>query len=133
MSELTRFRDHCAAMSAAEHKPECEWPSRGAVEAHNRQAAMFEHLFGEPDGTRGRATHCLGCVTASDRALFALLAAEVDDYLAPQPDLFGEMTAEPTPSCGCPDHVCLSAGAKGCYFGVATPPESPTAPTEEGA
>lgn len=88
MSDLTTFRDHCLAMSTAEHKPECEWSSRGAVESKNRLEARFERLCGEPEGTRGRVTHCTGCVTAADRALFARLAAEVDDYLEPHPTLW---------------------------------------------
>jgi hypothetical protein len=32
----------------------------------------------------------------ADRALFAQMAGEVDDYLAPQVDLFGEGATEPT-------------------------------------
>lgn len=81
MSDLSNFRDHCAAMAVAEHKPECRlWVQRPG------RWADWEHPSPE----------CGGCVTDSDRALFALLAAEVDDYLAPQPDLFGGESTEPT-------------------------------------
>jgi hypothetical protein len=66
MSELERFRDHAAEMAAAEHKPECRGhlPSRWgwAREIH-------------PDPS------CAGCITEADRALWARLAAEIDDYL----------------------------------------------------
>jgi hypothetical protein len=102
MSDLTKFRDHCRAMATAEHKPECEWWSLGLVKATNGQRIAFERLFDEPEGSRGRVVHCLGCVSDSDRALFGLLAAEVDDYLAPQPDLFGDLTAEPAPTVPAP-------------------------------
>jgi hypothetical protein len=39
---------------------------------------------------------CDGCLTDADRALFAQMASEVDDYLAPQVDLFGDVAMEPT-------------------------------------
>lgn len=79
MSDLTKFRDHCRVMAAAVHSPECKGERPG----------IFYPITVRPD------PECGGCVTDADRALFALLAAEVDDYLAPQPDLFGEMTDEP--------------------------------------
>lgn len=89
MSSLTSFRDHCRAMSEAEHTPECEdllkrWSDRKAT----------SRWFAVPDP--GPRPECSGCVSAADQALFARLAAEVDDYLTPQPDLFGEPTVEPT-------------------------------------
>lgn len=90
MSDLTAFRDHCAAMATAEHKPECKWPNLAAVEAKNRLQAKFERLFDEPKGTRPRVIHCPGCNPQADRELFARLAAEVDDYLDPHPTLWGE-------------------------------------------
>jgi hypothetical protein len=96
VSDLTQFRDHCRKMAAAEHKPECKWTSRAGVEAFNRQQTSFEHMFGEDPASRSRAVHCEGCVTDADRALFAQMAGEVDDYLAPQVDLFGEGATEPT-------------------------------------
>lgn len=93
---LAAFRDHCRKMAVAEHKPECKWPDARLVAQHNVRQATFERTFSEPKGTRPLAEHCLGCVTAADRALFAQMAGEVDDYLAPQVDLFGDVTAEPT-------------------------------------
>lgn len=80
MSALDQFRDHCRKMATAEHKPECagHLPSRWgwAREIH-------------PD------PNCGGCLTDDDRALFALLADEVEAYQAPQVDLFGELSQEP--------------------------------------
>ena len=84
MSQLGAFRDHCAHMTTAQHKPEC--PSLTAV----RPAALsLDRLTWEPP-------KCDGCVTNAERALFAQMAAEIDDYLAPQVDLFGDTTPEPT-------------------------------------
>lgn len=75
MSDLSRFRDHCAAMSTADHKPEC-----GVLR-------NWREIRPDPD--------CTGCLTGTERALFARLAAEVDDYRTPHVDLFGELTDEP--------------------------------------
>lgn len=89
MSDLTVFRDHCKRMQAAEHTPACAtrlltWIDRDTA----------RRWFDIPDP--GPRPECDGaCITAEDRELWARLAAEVDDYLAPQPDLFGELTPEP--------------------------------------
>lgn len=89
MSDLTRFRDHCAAMSTSEHRSDCverlkRW--RADVAIHARWVTR------DP----GPEPVCAGCMNAADRDLFARLAAEVDDYRAPQVDLFGELADEPT-------------------------------------
>ena len=96
MSDLTKFRDHAAAMANGGHTPACVI-AQAEAERRWRYFRMFREWlekWGERPG--GPPKPCTGdCLTAADRALFALLAAEVDEYLAPQPDLFGEMTAEP--------------------------------------
>ena len=38
---------------------------------------------------------CPGCNPPADRALFAILADEIEEHLAPQPDLFGGESVEP--------------------------------------
>lgn len=73
MSDLTTFRNHCAAMATAEHRPTCRtWVSN--------RFGRWQHP----------APTCPGCLTDADRALFAQLAAEVDDYREreEQADLF---------------------------------------------
>ena len=82
MSALTTFRDHARRMSESKHVPEC--PS------------LRERRWGET-AEQVAARACDGCVSDADRALFAQLAGEIDDYLAPQVDLFGEETVEPEP------------------------------------
>ena len=84
MTSLTEFRAHCQAMAMAEHKPECE----GRTERPGIFHPIVKRVHPSPD--------CLGCNHASDRALFAQMAGEIDDYLAPQVDLFGEEAMEPT-------------------------------------
>jgi hypothetical protein len=86
MSDLTTFRDHCRAMSAADHKPECPWTDARAVAAENLRRARFARMVDEPP--RPPIPECSGCVTDVERALFARLAAEVDDYLDPHPTLW---------------------------------------------
>lgn len=84
MSDLTTFRDHCRQMADAIHKPECRlWVERPGI-------------FHPSGDWKYPSPECVGCISDADRALFALLAAEVDDYLAPQPDLFGAESIEPT-------------------------------------
>lgn len=80
MSDLGKFRDHCAAMSTADHKPEC----RGQMPIRWGWAREIH-----PD------PNCPGCVSDGDRALFAQMAAEVDEYRTPQVDLFGALIDEP--------------------------------------
>lgn len=74
MTDLETFRDHAARMSTAKHADSCSaWVGRRLTPVH-------------PDPS------CPGCVSDADRALWARLAAEVADYLAPDeaPGLFGE-------------------------------------------
>lgn len=110
MSDLTRFRDHCREMATAEHKPEC--PSLTAVEPYWPPGGWdliddegdWCARSGKPSTGLGwlgpkpkwEPPTCGGCLTDADRALFAQMAGEVDDYLAPQVDLFGDVTTEPT-------------------------------------
>lgn len=102
MSDLTKFRDHAAAMARAEHKPECPslhpvpWPPGGWVPTDGEDSMNGLTWIGPPPPP----PECSGCLTDADRALFARLAGEVDAYLAPQPDLFGGETKEPAPSRG---------------------------------
>lgn len=85
MSELTGFRNHCREMATAVHRLECRlWVERpGIFQPFGRW------VIPSPE--------CAGCLSESDRALFALLAAEVDDYLdhPAETDLFGESAIEP--------------------------------------
>lgn len=85
MIRLSTFREHCLAMAAAEHKPDCL--SLTAKKPH-WDAWDVEH---DRDGFparmhwRGREPHwepptCDGCNPESDRALFAQMAAEVSAY-----------------------------------------------------
>lgn len=67
MSDLTTFRDHCRAMQATDHKPEC--------------GALIEARWGQHQYVRPNPA-CPGCNSAADRELFARLADEVDAYLA---------------------------------------------------
>ena len=81
MIRLSTFREHCAAMAKAEHKPDC--PTLTAKRPHWQAWALT------PDGRgmvwRGPAPYwepptCDGCNPESDRALFAQMAAEVERY-----------------------------------------------------
>lgn len=63
MSELESFRDYCRTMSTARHKPDCSLPRPG----------YWLDIKPNPK--------CPGCNSEADRALFARLAAEVDEYL----------------------------------------------------
>ena len=89
MSTLTKFRDHCRAMAEGAHTADCE---RAADEAQRRWG--YFRLFREWQdewGPRpeGPPRACRGdCLSDADRALFARLAVEVDDYLDPHPSLF---------------------------------------------
>jgi hypothetical protein len=93
VSSLGEFRDHCRRMAAAEHKPEC--PSldplkvRYVVPANDYTGPLWF-------GLQPIRPKCRGCLTDADRTLFAQMAGEIDDYLAPQVDLFGDVTTEPT-------------------------------------
>ena len=98
MSSLTEFRDHCRKMARSEHKSDC--PSLGP-----RSFPVWEPVYDIdetcPSGLRYMGhtpppPECGGCLSGEERALFAQLAGEVDAYLAPQVDLFGEVAHEPT-------------------------------------
>lgn len=84
MSDLTTFRDHCRTMATAEHKPGCQEGQADAVRKWT-MAQKWGPGWGEPDE---QPTPCPGCNSEADRALFARLAAEVDDYLDPHPTLW---------------------------------------------
>lgn len=61
MSDLDQFRDHCRKMATAEHRGDC------TAKAMSRWG---DRVHPDPD--------CPGCLTDDDRALFALLADEVE-------------------------------------------------------
>lgn len=81
MSDLTRFREHC--------RERAEWQP-----GEPRAACRDRTVFGTPkpaDHANCGGHHC-GCdchaPTDAERALFARLAAEIDDYLDPHPTLW---------------------------------------------
>lgn len=65
-SSLGAFRDHCRKMAATEHVREC----RGVVQ--DRWGVKL--VYPDPK--------CKGCISPGDRALFARLADEIDEYQA---------------------------------------------------
>lgn len=95
MSQLTAFRDHCRKMADAEHKPECPslpanipyWPAWHGI---YDDAGDIEALGW--NGPPPSAPTCAGCNSDTDRALFARMAAEVDQHL--DRDLFAEANDE---------------------------------------
>jgi hypothetical protein len=92
VSDLRSFGAYCAAMATADHKPDCD----GARPTPPQRVPIID-TEGRWAGWRqnpARPPTCPGCVSDLDRARWALLAAEVHDYLSPQPDLFGELTQE---------------------------------------
>lgn len=99
MSDLTKFRDHAAVMAAGGHTPACEAAEAEAARRWGYFRMFREWLDDWGPKPSGPPEPCEGaCSSAADRALWALLAAEVNEYLD-QPsavDPFGEMTAEPT-------------------------------------
>lgn len=86
-TELERFRDHCREMAAGGHSDECK-------QAHEQARQRWGHfmLFREwPEKWGERPSRSPqpcpgGCVSEVDQALFARLAAEVDDYLTSDED-----------------------------------------------
>lgn len=82
-TRLDAFREHCRRMATAEHKPECPslpanipyWPAWHSIfdEAGNVTALGW-------NGPPPPPPTCDGCNSDADRALFARLAAEVDEY-----------------------------------------------------
>ena len=96
MSDLSKFRDYAHVMAQGGHTDQCV-----ADQAEAGRRWSYFRMFREwlPDwGPRpgGPPNPCGGgCASAADRDLWRRLAAEVDDYLAPQPDLFGGETPEP--------------------------------------
>ncbi len=96
MSDLTVAAAHYRRMAAAEHKPEC-----ASLGPKSRPVWDVNYDDGIPSSMRWVGViiprpGCPGCNPQTDRDLFARLADEIDAHLAPQPDLFGEMNAEPT-------------------------------------
>lgn len=72
MTSLRGFRDHCAEMARAQHRPNCQTAGMG----------WWDLIKPDPA--------CNGCVSDEDRALWQRLADEVDDYEGQQLALFGE-------------------------------------------
>lgn len=85
-TRLDRFRDHCARMATAEHKPECPsltarepyWPPGGWVATDGKNEANGLSWLGRKP--KWEPPKCDGCLTDADRDLFARLADEVDQY-----------------------------------------------------
>lgn len=87
MSALERFRDYCRVMAATEaHLPDCE-----SLRPAERARPIWHVVSGE-DGIPSQMVWggvvpaytpptCDGCVPENDRALFARMAAEIDEYL----------------------------------------------------
>jgi len=96
MSTLSTFREHCARMATAEHKPECpslerpKWTPWADGDDIPQGARVWRAI----GLVQLPPPKCDGCVTDADRALFRQMADEVDHYLQPQPDLFGGLTHE---------------------------------------
>lgn len=93
MSALTKFRDHCAAMATAEHKPECPsltarkppWPPGGWVPTD--AANLMRGLTRPGPEPAWVPPTCDGCVTDADRALFGRMASEAATYIDAQLNL----------------------------------------------
>lgn len=81
MSQLDEFRRHCARMATALHKPECPSlgpPSRpvwGTVTGDDGIPSALRWVGNTP-----APPSCDGCNSVADRALFARLASEVEQY-----------------------------------------------------
>lgn len=74
MSELRAAGDHARKMSTSLHKPEC---------GRSPERPLWVKFRPDPK--------CRSCVTHAERTLWALIADEIDAYLAPddEPGLFG--------------------------------------------
>lgn len=89
-TRLESFRDHCARMATAEHKPECPmltwvepyWCSWVPVYDENDEIPR-RLVWAGPKPTTGEFQRptCDGCNPEADRDLFRRLSAEVDQYL----------------------------------------------------
>lgn len=87
MTDLEQFRDHCRAMVTAEHKPEC--PMLTAVEPYwppggwdwTDWTDLSKGLTWIGPKPKWEPPHCDGCNPEADRALFARLATEADEYI----------------------------------------------------
>ena len=81
MIRLSTFREHCAAMAKAEHKPDC--PALTAKKPYWQAWALTDGgramVWRGPEPPWEPPT-CDGCNPESDRALFAQMAAEVERY-----------------------------------------------------
>lgn len=100
MSDLTQFRDHARLMAARVHAAGCPPERSRPGRAHHdgwkwcRDATSHDaHQWSEPSRysdallTWECAGICGGCAPAAERALWAQLAAEIDAYLAHDPDV----------------------------------------------
>lgn len=79
---LAQYRDHCARMAVAEHKPECPmltWrrPYFAMWSSVFDAAGEVEALAWNGPPPKSERPTCEGCNTADDRALFTALAAEM--------------------------------------------------------
>ena len=81
MIRLSTFREHCAAMAVADHKPDC--PSLTAKKpywpAWTIAADGMSMRWNGPE-PKWEPPPCDGCNPEKDRALFAQMAAEVERY-----------------------------------------------------
>ena len=81
MIRLSAFREHCAAMAEAEHKPDC--PSLTAKKPYWDPWAPTSDgrgLYWRGPEPPWEPPKCDGCNPQTDRDLFAQMAAEVARY-----------------------------------------------------
>lgn len=86
-TRVERYRDHCARMADAQHKPEC--PSLTAVEPYwppggwtwTDRADFSKGMSWLGPKPHWEPPKCDGCLTDDERALFAQLAGEADRYI----------------------------------------------------
>jgi hypothetical protein len=100
MFRITTQRDYFRQMSTAEHLPECPsvtarepwWPIWAPVDEDgnwcDRSGKPFQALGWLGPKPKWEPPKCDGCVSPSDRALFARLADEIDAYLGIEVPLF---------------------------------------------
>lgn len=85
-TRVEAYRQHCARMATAQHKPECPWSRPEQCKPKPR----WGFLYGVGSDTPTALAHlgftepplkCDGCVSDVDRELFARLSAEAADYV----------------------------------------------------
>jgi len=86
VSDLTKFRDHCRRMADATHKPECPSITARAPYWQAWDLIVDDAGYVSSLAWRGPKPHwepprCDGCMRDIDRALFCLMADEIDAYL----------------------------------------------------